>query len=109
DPRAACFHARFALEAAVHWLYRHEQSLRVPYERKLGALIYEPSFQNLLGQTLFAKVRLIHKLGNLAVHERRPVSERDALQAVKELHHLCYWLLRTYMPNAPREGAAWRD
>ena len=24
DPRAACFHARFALEAAVHWLYRHE-------------------------------------------------------------------------------------
>ena len=28
DPRAACFHARFALEAGVHWLYRHDASLR---------------------------------------------------------------------------------
>ena len=27
DPRAACFHARFALEAAVHWLYRHDNRL----------------------------------------------------------------------------------
>lgn len=24
DPRAACFHARFTLEAIVHWLYRHD-------------------------------------------------------------------------------------
>jgi len=31
DPRAACFHARFALEAAVQWLYRYDTSLRRPY------------------------------------------------------------------------------
>ena len=34
DPRAACFHARFALEAAVHWLYRHDPALRMPYDRR---------------------------------------------------------------------------
>ena len=28
DPRAACFHARFALEAALHWLYRFEGRLK---------------------------------------------------------------------------------
>jgi type I restriction enzyme R subunit len=29
DPRAACFHARFALEVAVRWLYRYDTSLRM--------------------------------------------------------------------------------
>ena len=34
DPRAACFHARFTLEAVVHWLYRHDASLlRIPAHR----------------------------------------------------------------------------
>ncbi len=31
------------------------------------------------------------------------------MQVVKELHHLCYWLTRTYAPEASREGAAWSD
>ncbi len=48
DPRAACFHARFTLEAIVHWLYRHDAGLRMPYDRSLGALLHEPSFQHLL-------------------------------------------------------------
>lgn len=39
DPRAACFHARFALEAAVRWLYRYDASLRMPYDTSLGAMI----------------------------------------------------------------------
>jgi type I restriction enzyme R subunit len=43
DPRAACFHARFALEATVHWLYNHDPSLRMPYDQSLGALLHEPS------------------------------------------------------------------
>jgi len=53
DPRAACFHARFTLEAVVHWLYRHDASLRLPYDQGLGALLHEPCFQNLLPQAVF--------------------------------------------------------
>ena len=109
DPRASCFHARFALEAAVHWLYRFEQTLRMPYDRNLGALLHEPSFQNLLPEAVFQKARVVQRMGNAAVHEPRPVKESDARQVVKELHHLCYWLTRTYTPNVSREGAAWRD
>jgi len=109
DPRAACFHARFALEAAVHWLYRHDPALRMPYDQSLGALLHEPSFQNLLPEAVFQKARVILKVGNQAVHNPRPVRQYDAMQVVKELHHLCYWLTRTYAPEAPREGAAWRD
>ena len=107
DPRAACFHARFALETAIHWLYRHDPSLRMPYDQSLGALLHEPCFQNLLPEAVFQKARVIQKVGNQAVHSPRPIRELDAMQAVKELHHICYWLTRTYTPDASRAGAAW--
>jgi type I restriction enzyme R subunit len=109
DPRAACFHARFALEAAVHWLYRHDAALRMPYDRNLGALLHEPSFQNRLPEAVFQKARVIQKVGNQAAHNPRPIREFDALQVVKELHHLCFWLARSYAPAASRAGAAWSD
>lgn len=109
DPRAACFHARFALEAAVHWLYRHDASLRMPYDNKLGALLHEPTFMNLLPEAVFQKARVIQKVGNIAVHQTRPIDPQHAMQVVKELHHVCYWLVRTYAPQASRDGAAWRD
>jgi type I restriction enzyme, R subunit len=109
DPRASCFHARFTLEAIVHWLYRHDTTLRMPYDDRLGALIHEPTFQNLLPQAVFQKARVIQKVGNQAVHTTRPIRRYDAEQVVKELHHICYWLVRSYTPEAPREGAAWQD
>ncbi len=109
DPRAACFHARFTLEAIVHWLYRHDAGLRMPYDGSLGALLHDPGFQNLLPEVVFQKARVIQKVGNQAVHNGRPIRQYDALQVVKELHHVCYWLTRTYKPDASRQGAAWRD
>ena len=109
DARAACFYTRSALESVVHWLYRHDQSLKMPYDQNLGALLHETSFQNLLPEAVFQKARVIQKVGNQAVHNSRPVQQYDALQVVKELHHICYWLVRTYAPDASREGAAWRD
>ncbi len=109
DPRGACFHARFGLEAAVHWLYRHDARLTMPYDTRLGTLIHEPRFANLLPQPLFHKARLILKTGNRAVHSAQPVTSGEALQVVKELFHLCYWMVRTYMPEALSEGIAWKD
>lgn len=109
DPRAACFHARFALEAALHWLYRFEGRLNQPYDRNLAALLYEPSLHWVMDERAFQKAQLIHKAGNFAVHERKPVKAELALQVVRDLHHFCYWLTRTYAPDHPRDGAAWRD
>ena len=109
DPRGACFHARFALEAAVHWLYRHDRSLQMPYDQNLGALLHAPCFQNLVPQAVFQKARVIQKVGNQAVHSPRPIGQFDALQVVKELRHICYWLVRTYTPAAARDVPAWRD
>jgi len=109
DPRAACFHARFTLEAVVHWLYRHDTSLRMPYDQSLGTLLHEPSLQNRLPEAIFQKARVILKVGNQAVHDSRPIRQYDALQVVKELYHICYWITRTYTPEASRARTQWKD
>ena len=96
DARASCFYARRTLELAVAWMYAHDHSLRRPYQDNLSAFIHEPSFKSTVGEGLFTKARLIKDLGNLAVHSTRKVNDTDAVSALRELFHFCYWLARTY-------------
>jgi type I restriction enzyme R subunit len=99
DPRTACFHARRALELAVHWAFRFDASLRMPYDNSLSALIHDPGFRAQAGHGIFQKARLIKDWGNNAVHNR-PVKPYDALSAVRELFHVGYWFARTYARGA---------
>ncbi|HOW48132.1 MAG TPA: DEAD/DEAH box helicase family protein [Rubrivivax sp.] len=107
DPRSACFYARRALELAVAWAYKHDATLKLPYQDKLSALIHEPSFKQAAGEAVFAKARVITTLGNRAVHGARAVPPEDALAAVRELFHVAYWLARSYGRAArPAPGLA---
>ncbi len=107
DPRAACFHARRALELAVVWLYQHDDKLTLPYQDHLGALLYEPSFRECLGQTVWNKASLINRLGNQAVQSHKKMRPDDALVALRELFHVCYWLAHTYaIGGQPPDGLA---
>jgi type I restriction enzyme R subunit len=107
DPRAAAFYARLTLEAAVKWAYKHDDALRFPYEDNLSALVHEPSFKAAVGQAVLYKARYIITVGNRAVHEARPTPQRDAVQAVTELFHVCFWLARTYARRSrPPDGLA---
>ncbi|MEX2381311.1 MAG: DEAD/DEAH box helicase family protein [Opitutales bacterium] len=96
DARVACISGRFALERAVQWLYESDKRLTLPYDTNLGALLHEPSFQQVIPTGLFHKMRVIQKAGNLAARSQRMIKQWDALQVVKELHHVLYWLARTY-------------
>ena len=100
DPRGACFYARLALEVAVKWMYRHDRTLRSPYETTLSALIHEPTFRKLVGDALVAKGKVVKDLGNVAVHESKAVAPGRAITAVRELFHIAYWLVRTYAKGA---------
>ncbi|HWC58236.1 MAG TPA: DEAD/DEAH box helicase family protein [Verrucomicrobiae bacterium] len=100
DARTACFYARRTLELAVHWLYKHDPALKLPYQDHLSALLHEPSFRKCVGDAIFAKTRVIKELGNLAVHSHKPIRQFDALTAVRELFHICFWLARTYAREA---------
>src|SRR5437667_7312644 len=96
DPRTACFYARRALELAVAWAYKHDAALTLPYQDNLSALIHEPSFKQAAGEAVFGKARVINTLGNRAVHGHRAIPAEDAVVAVRELFHVCYWFARTY-------------
>jgi type I restriction enzyme R subunit len=61
DPRTACFYARRALELAVSWAYKHDASLKLPYQDNLSALIHEPSFKQAAGEAVFSKARIINQ------------------------------------------------
>jgi type I restriction enzyme R subunit len=110
DPRASCFYARRGLEMAVSWLYRSDRALRLPYQDHLAALIHEPTFRDTVGPAIFTKAKLLKDLGNMAVHSSRPVRQADALTAVRELFHLCFWLVHTYARGAkPADKMAFDD
>jgi type I restriction enzyme R subunit len=99
DSRASCFYARYTLEQAVHWLYANDPYLNLPYDDSLGALIHEQTFKDNLSPNLFQKIRIIHKMGNTAVHDSAKINERDSLHLINELFHFLYWLCRYYSPN----------
>jgi type I restriction enzyme R subunit len=96
DPRSSCFYARRTLELAVAWAYKYDASLRLPYQDNVSALIHDPSFKRVAGEAVFNKAKVINTLGNRAVHGARSVPADDAVVAVRELFHVCYWLAHTY-------------
>jgi type I restriction enzyme R subunit len=107
DTRTACFYARRALELALHWLYEHDGSLRLPYQDNLSALLYEPTFKTTVGAGIHAKARIIKDLGNRAVHTTKLVSPYDGQVAVRELFHITFWLARNYARKGkPADGLA---
>jgi hypothetical protein len=67
DPRTSCFYARRALELAVGWAYKHDASLRLPYQDNLSALIHDPSFKEAAGEAVFSKARGINTLLTFAM------------------------------------------
>ncbi|MBB4817627.1 type I restriction enzyme R subunit [Pseudomonas alcaligenes] len=100
DPRSACFYARRTLELMVAWLFQADRSLRLPYKSDLSAFLFEPSFKALVGPMLHAKMEIIRKRGNDAVHSTRQVRQQDAQAVLSELFHVTYWLGRTYARHA---------
>ena len=100
SPRTGVFYARRALERAVLWLYANDAGLKKPYQENLAALIHEPTFRDILPTSLFQNVRLIHKLGNLAVHSDTSINSTDALHSARMLHAVLSWVARIYSRTA---------
>ena len=82
------------------WLFRADGSLNSPYKADLSAFLFEPSFKVLTGPALHAKMDVIRKQGNAAVHGARAVPPVDALAVLRELFHVLFWLARHYGRNA---------
>lgn len=99
DPRIAGFYARNALELMVETVFDIDNWLTRPrHDATLMSLIHDKDFKQNLETHLFPKLKLVIQVGNEAVHSKTTLPQRDALQAVKELHHVLYWFIRTYTP-----------
>ncbi|MEC7307768.1 DEAD/DEAH box helicase family protein [Vibrio crassostreae] len=104
DPRIAGFYARNALELMVETVFDIDNWLTRPrHDTTLMSLIHDKDFKQNLETHLFPKLKLVIQVGNEAVHSKTTLPQRDALQAVKELHHVLYWFIRTYTPNLDRK------
>ncbi|TFH72158.1 DEAD/DEAH box helicase family protein [Cellulomonas sp. HD19AZ1] len=96
DPRTSCFYARRALEVALTWVFQYDASLRQPYKADLSGMIHEPTLRQLVGNDVQAKMEIVRKKGNAAVHSTRPASAQDAAVTLQQLFHVLYWYARTY-------------
>ncbi|MBB4739030.1 type I restriction enzyme R subunit [Actinoplanes octamycinicus] len=99
DPRASCFYARRCLELGLIWLYQADEKLRTPYRDDLSAMIAEPTLLTLVGPAIRAKMDLIRRVGNRAVHRTTKVPEIDSVRVVGELFQVTYWIARRYARN----------
>lgn len=96
-PRTCAFYARRVLEKTVKWLYAHDNSLHLPYQDNLAALIHEPSFQKLVAPSrLFTQIKLIHKIGNQAVHSDMRFRQIEGLQLTRAVYNLLSWTVQAY-------------
>lgn len=102
DPRVAMIYARRTLELTVTWLYRADATLRRPYKDDLSSMLFEPSFKRLVGPAISAKMDLIRRQGNSAVHRTTPMTPNDSLPMIRELFHVLVWVATRYAPT-PRD------
>ena len=101
DPRAACFHARHALERLIVRVFKVDKTLSPPKVTNLDNYLGEPAFRELVPAPIWQKAEYVRRAGNSAVHGRKIPEPEMALNIVRELAHVFCWAGRTYL----RHGA----
>ena len=96
EPRSSVFYARRTIELTVHWLYRADDSVILPYTKDLSSLLFEPTFKTLVGPGIHAKLNVIRMRGNDAVHQTGAMKDTQSLPVVRELFHVLIWLATHY-------------
>lgn len=99
DPRASVIYARRVVEQLVGFLYDVAE-LPLPYQDDLAAKMNAPGFKNLVGSEMTLKANAVRKAGNAAAHKSGTVVEMGALQVLRELLHLVYWVAFRYSTNS---------
>lgn len=96
DPRTSCFYARRCLELTLGWLYDADATLTLPYREDLSARLWEPSLRGLVGSDIHAKMDVIRRSGNRAVHQSAAVTPGDSIPVLGQLFQVLYWIARNY-------------
>lgn len=95
DPRTCVFYARRVVEQVVILIFDMER-LPVPYKSDLAARIGDPGFRAAVGPELARRADAIRKVGNVAVHENRVISDQTALNTLRQLYDVLRWAAFNY-------------
>ncbi|MFS4490183.1 DEAD/DEAH box helicase family protein [Dietzia kunjamensis] len=95
DPRSAAFYARRVVELVVVVIFDLER-LPLPYKSDLNARLGDAGFNAAVGPEILAKAHVIRKVGNIAVHDGRPINQQTALNVLRQLHDLLKWAAYCY-------------
>lgn len=79
SPSTCALQSRAAAEAAVKWLYDHDENLTLPYKDNLSALIYNQSFVETVNPEVQESLRYVIKLGNLAAHTGKTIAYQNVI------------------------------
>ena len=111
DPRAACFHARHALERLVKRLFKLDKQLKPPRVQNLDGYMSDETFVQVVPEVVLQKMQFIRKAGNDAVHASKSPPSEKAAGVVKELFHVLYWTGRNYLRKGAEtlKGAQYSD
>lgn len=96
DPMYCAILCRKSAEEFVRWIYDNDDSLQLPYDTTLNALIHERTFISLVGEARFRNLKLIKKLGNDAVHTNKKITVNESFHALKLLHEYAAWVVQIY-------------
>jgi type I restriction enzyme R subunit len=106
DPQAAGKYARSAIEALVEYLFVEVFGLPEPYRSDLNARMNDNQFK-LRTSVVNGKMNIIRRVGNDAVHEKRKLSGREALELLRHLFDVVVWTVKHYstFPDAAPLGS----
>ncbi len=85
EPKICAILCRSALEKGMHILYESDQSLVLPYDTNLGALLFTDEMKALLDRSMFQELNVVRKIGNAAAHSTRKISKNQSFQSVKNI------------------------
>lgn len=91
SPKASAIIARSAMEKTILWLYHNDEELEIPYDTKIGSLLHQQCFRDILKPTMFRELDLIRRYGNNGAHGK-PVSQDQSIVCIKNLFRFLSFL-----------------
>lgn len=86
DPASCVINCRRAMEFAVKWMYSVDNSLRLPWNVKLAALINCEEFRDIVGDDIWERMKLIRIMGNNTAHKSKKITVEEATRCLENLY-----------------------
>lgn len=94
DITSCIINCRRAMEFAIKWMYSVDAALHMPYQDTLISLMSTEEFRDIVDDDLMKRMDFIRKMGNIAAHSTKKITEDQAVLCLENLHiffdFVCY-------------------